>query len=79
MYVCMYVCYTMLCFSIFIPTSNISYSPITTMIMTTLPKHSLSGHSGRHVRNSMTKICFLFLIICSFQNLTIIGNLSHLF
>ena len=53
MYVCMYVCYAMLCFSIFIPTSSISYAPITM-----LPTHSLSGHSSRHVRNSVTTICF---------------------
>ena len=66
--------YAMLCFAIFIPTSSISYAPITM-----LPKHSLSGHSGRHVRNSVTTICFLFLIIYSFQNLTIIRNLSHKF
>ena len=57
----MYVCYAMLCFAIFIPTSNISYAPITM-----LPKHSLSGHSRRHVRNSVTTIWFLFLIIYSF-------------
>ena len=53
--------YAMLCFAIFIPTSSISYAPITM-----LPKHSLSGHSGRHVRNSVTTICFLFLITYSF-------------
>ena len=54
-------CYPMLCFAIFIPTSNIGYSPITM-----LPKHSLSGHSGRHIRNSVTTIWFPFLIIYSF-------------
>ena len=54
-------CYPMLCFAIFIPTSNIGYSPITM-----LPKHSLSGHSGRHIRNSVTTIWFPFHIIYSF-------------
>ena len=54
-------CYAMLCFAIFIPTSNIGYSPITM-----LPKHSLSGHSGRPIRNSVTTIWFPFLIIYSF-------------
>ena len=57
----MYVCYAVLCFAIFILTSSVSYAPITM-----LPKHSHSGHSGRHVRNSVTTIWFLFLKIYSF-------------
>ena len=31
-----------------------------------LQKHSFSGHSGRHIRSSVTTIWFLFLIIYSF-------------
>ena len=54
-------CYTMLCFAILIPTSSIGDASITM-----LPKHSFSGHSGRHIRNSVTTIWFLFLIIYSF-------------
>ena len=53
--------YAMVCFAIFIPTSSISYAPITMF-----PKDSLSGHSGRHIRNSVTTIWFLFVIIYSF-------------
>ena len=58
---CAMLCYAMLCFAIFIPTSSIGYAPIAM-----LPKHSLSSHSGRRISNSVTTIWFLFLIIYSF-------------
>ena len=61
MYVWMYA---VLCVAIFIPTSSISYAPITM-----LPKHSLSGLSGRHVRNSVTTIWSYSLKFIVFKTL----------
>ena len=52
------LCYAILCFATFIPTSSKGRASIAM-----LPKHSLSGHSGRRISNSVTTIWFLFLII----------------
>ena len=56
------LCYAILCFVTFIPTSSKGRAPIAM-----LPKHSLSGHSGRRISNSVTTVWFLFLIIYSFN------------
>ena len=52
------LCYAILCFATFIPTSSKGRAPIAM-----LPKHSLSGPSGRRISNSVTTIWCLFLII----------------
>ena len=52
------LCYAILYFATFIPTSSKGRASIAM-----LPKHSLSGHSGRRISNSVTTIWFLFLII----------------
>ena len=52
------LCYAILCFATFIPTSSKGRASIAM-----LPKHALSGHSGRRISNSVTTIWFLFLII----------------
>ena len=52
------LCYAILCFATFIPTSSKGRASIAM-----LPKYSLSGHSGRRISNSVTTIWFLFLII----------------
>ena len=57
------LCYAILCFATFIPTSSKGRAPIAM-----LPKHSLSGPSGRRISNSVTTVWFLFLIIYSFYS-----------